>query len=137
MRYTAQMKQIFAAMMCTLFMGCAYYERPEPVYGDSPTCLSVSADFDDVHASVLAAVRDVDMVILEHTDNDHVRRYSLRCRNDEPASLIAEHSDGMIKLTATVGRFGDRAMERDLVTHVARRLSSLRGRDSAPLPGYP
>jgi hypothetical protein len=131
------MKHLITAMICMLCAGCSSYERPEPVYGAATTKETVRADYDDVRAAVLATVREIDMVIIEETIGDNESLFVLRCRNDEPAKLIATRVDASVELSATVGRFGDGAAQRDLIRGVAERLRALRGRDHAPLRGYP
>jgi hypothetical protein len=131
------MKHLIMAMICVSGVGCSSYQRPEPVYGVASTVEQVQADYDDVRAAVLATVRDIDMVVVEDIIGDQESVFVLRCRNDEPAKLIATRMNSSIQLAATVGRFGDGAAQRDLIRGVAMRLRALSGRDHAPLRGYP
>jgi len=131
------MKHLIVAIICLCGAGCSYYERPAPVYGLTPTVETLRADYDDVRAAVLATARDIDMVIVDERIGEHESVFVLKCRNDEPATLMAKHADENVEISASVGRFGDGAAQRDLVRGVASRLRVLSGRDHAPLRGYP
>lgn len=119
--------------------GCAGTERfgkPVPSAGTTATCM---ADWNDVVASVNAAVGQCESAI-ERIDESQpdVVTFSLRTIYDEPGTLVVERTPGpdpvMCTLRARLGRDGDAKREAALIRDVKYRLGQLRGRDYAPLP---
>ncbi len=130
------------------FSGCAGPgKRPDPVVSPGITIIA-EGDWDDVDASVEAAVVRCEMAIvrrisfqLEPAETIDVptrrRAFDLVTADDQPARLkfVAKSTTdpGDIEVFAHVGRFGDRAREQTLLDAVRDRLDALAGRDFAPL----
>lgn len=111
----------------------------EPAHG--PSTAGARADWDDIEASVTAALSKTELVFVRLTAPEPGRLvYTLRTSRDEPASLTVERLDppGVqdpvgLSLTCTVGRFGDPAREREFLDLVIKRLRQLRDVEVAPL----
>lgn len=100
----------------------------------------VDGDWDDVSASVAAAVRDQEVAILSEVKTDDVVTFELLTIKDEPGRLEARRGKGeagggesTITLTCRLGHFGDADRERALMDRTARRLKELAGVGAAPL----
>jgi hypothetical protein len=94
----------------------------------------------DVHASVLIAVKKVEMaVVRQEQEAGGLTIYHLRTVTDEPAMLYVRAANPdyqgpqPLHLSAKVGRFGDRREEARLMTAVQQRLEQLAGVEHAPL----
>lgn len=138
---------IYLIVACALAGCSAPGPRPDPVVSPG-TAIIAHGDWDDVDASVEAAVGRNEMAIVrrislelepaEAVDIPTRRRaFDLVTSDDQPARIkfVAKTTTdpGDIEVFARVGRFGDRAREESLLRAVRERLEDLAGRDFAPM----
>lgn len=95
----------------------------------------IPGDWDDVEAAVIIGAERAEMALVSTDDQDPERlAFDLVTVGGEPVRLTAARAgEGRIALEARVGRFGDPARERRLLSAVAARLRALFGRDYAPV----
>ncbi|MBK7406185.1 MAG: hypothetical protein IPJ41_16665 [Phycisphaerales bacterium] len=100
-----------------------------------------SGDWDDISAAVAVSlsVSELVLVATESPDAGH-RVYRLRSARDEPGVLVVERlspaDEGdpvLLRLSCSVGRFGDPARERAVLERVSTRLGQLRGVEVSPI----
>jgi hypothetical protein len=111
-----------------------------PADASSPHQVQTNADWDDLEPAVALALGRTELVRLRIDRPEPGRvEFVLRSSRDEPARLTAERlappdtPDPVdIRLTCTVGRFGDPARERQFLDLIVRRLTQLRGVETAP-----
>lgn len=101
---------------------------------------TVEADWDDADASVKVALGQVGIASVGVDRSPQRLDYRLRTPRDEPGSLTLERVDPTdtvdpveIRVTSSIGRFGDPERERELIERVAARLDQLRGVEVAPV----
>lgn len=117
--------------------GCLSSPRPARYQTEGFT-YRIQGDWDDLDAAVIAGAWLSEFAVVDEGDPDAPRRtFELVATNDEPASLTAWQDGDDVVLLAHVGRFGDLNREKYLAQTVGGRLHELRGRDAAPLRGYP
>lgn len=100
-----------------------------------------SGDWDDVSAAVAVSLSVAELVLVSTEDPEPTRRvFHLRSSRDEPAELVVERLSPVgapdpveLRLSCTVGRFGDAARERAVLGRVAERLGQLRGVEVSPI----
>lgn len=103
--------------------------------------VDTSADWDDVGAAVAAALSESELVEVRADRSDPARLVdTLRTSRDEPAVLTVERLDepdssGPVRLrvTCSIGRFGDPEREREFIALIVDRLERLRGVEVAPI----
>jgi hypothetical protein len=103
------------------------------------------ADWEDVQAAVIVGGQAIEAEISSSSNEGPNRQvFQLRLIDGQPARLTAECAAAPsadsnspppveITLSASVGRFGDAAMEAKLLRAVAHRLGALRGVGFAPI----
>jgi hypothetical protein len=122
-----------------LVLPAACRSLPKPAeYQTEGFTFRTEGDWEDLDAAVLAGAWLSEFAIIDRGDSHaSPRTFELVATNDEPATLTAWQEGDDVVLRAHVGWFGDRNRERYLAKAVGGRLCELRGRDAAPLRGYP
>jgi hypothetical protein len=100
--------------------------------------LAVQGDWNDVTASVYAAIRDQEVAMLSELRSEGRIEFEFMTAQDEPVTLVAvrtgEGDEGVtITLTSRFGHFGDPMRERKFMERVASRLRDLAGVDYRPI----
>lgn len=99
----------------------------------------VTGDWNDVEASVLAALSDNEVAILHEELGDTKQKFELLRVTDDAGWIVAMRESTAdtdrirIRLTAKIGYFGDPPRERKLLDSVARRLRQLAGVEYRPI----
>ena len=114
------------------------------IYSDGTTSLAM-AEWKDVSPALIIALdrSQLNVVNTTRSEDGLSVTFELLGVHDEPGKLtltrkapgLAEKGEGPIpiEITATIGRFGDRDRERQLIADFRRRLGDLAGVDVAPL----
>ncbi len=90
-------------------------------------------DWDDVAASVYAAVRDQEVAIVSETAGAQTLEFGLLTIRDERGMLVATRGlHDEVVLTCTIGN-GEPDRERMLMQRVSRRLKELHGVGTRPM----
>ena len=141
-----------SAIVALLFCGCSgpagngpSHEGPEPARAP----VEVVADWNDIDASVLAAVSQSEAAVLSITEESGAKVFKLLYISNEPGTLRVWAADPSkiptdkleraapsieLRLSATVGYWGHPERERKLERDVEKRLKQLAGVEFAPLP---
>jgi hypothetical protein len=97
--------------------------------------VTVKGDWNDVTASVYAAIRDQEVALLSEKRTADRVTYELLTARDEPVRLVATRTadQDSITLRSRFGHFGDPARERRFTERIASRLRDLAGVDYRPI----
>jgi hypothetical protein len=126
--------------LAAISAGCAGSRRIELVSettadarGNGPTEIVVIGDWNDVEASVLAALQANEVAILSQSLGDREQTFELLEITDDIAHLTAKRDPDAgadmikIRLSAHMDTFGNPAREEKLLRSVAHRLRELAG----------
>lgn len=129
-----------AALLATLTLAACerplrLEQPPIPPPAAPAATLATPGDWDDLDAALSAAASRNELAVLRTNAQAPDRRvYDLLAANARPARLEATRDpDGLIHLTATIGRFGDPQAEQRLLRDLAHRLQQLHNVPHAPL----
>lgn len=120
--------------------GCASVPRIPPA-PEGPAERTVLADWDDAEAAARVGLRQVGVADLR-VDRPAPGKlvYHVLTASDQPGTLTLERlaspeaADPVeVRIDAAIGRFGEDALEHELVRRVAERLEDLRGVEYAPV----
>ena len=105
--------------------------------GDASTAV-VKADWNDVAASLYAAMREQGVTILSEKHEPLEQRFELLTIRDERGLLTAtrgsqERDPVLIELRCTIGHVRNPALEKRVLDRVVRRLGDLMGVDARPI----
>ncbi len=135
--------------VCTVFAACGALVSLSCASGEPVTVSALSggrplhridarARIRDLDACVRYIGNELDMAVIEKRQGDAGERvYHMKTVRDEPVWLVITSAHGWdneraladLSCSATVGRFGDAAREREVVETLKRRLEELRERD--------
>jgi len=122
------------ALVC--LVGCS--AEPTPLQVGVPSTAETLADWDDLQTAVDAGASKAQMTILRSEKDGNAVVYHLVTVLDRPAVLRVEPGDdGVVRLSARVGRFGDPRREKELLEWVSRRLEELHGVETRSLDWLP
>lgn len=110
-----------------------------------PTVVRVTADWNDINASVDWAVGEAELAVVDsNAAHAATREFVLRSSHDEPGTLVITRSDSApppgadepptaMTISCSIGRFGNRQTEERFLRALVKRLAALRGVEFRPL----
>lgn len=117
---------------------CAATSGPDVAFRPGASEAESSGDWNDIDAAVLAGTYKAEWVVSAWWWADpNTRIYELRNAHGTAGTLRlhrdSSNPDVSLKLTASIGPFGDAAAEKTVIDGIESRLTALHGVDATPI----